>query len=135
LIFLIARYSPNGKKIVYGNRNDGDIHVVNADGSHDHALTNFGDNNYPDWSPDGRKIVFDSDATGTNQAWIMNADGTHDHAVTTTGISFGPVVSPSGTKLLYVNPTHTQIYVSNLDGSNPQLLTTTGECCVGWLPK
>jgi TolB protein len=127
-----ARYSPSGKKIVYGNC-DGQIHVMNADGSHDHALTNFGTNKYPSWSPDGHKIVFNSTATGSNQAWIMNADGTHDHVITTVGISFGPVVSPSGTKLLYKSGS--DIYVSSLTGASPQLVSATNECCFDWIAK
>lgn len=29
----------------------------------------------PEWSPDGERILFDSDRAGTNDLYIMNADG------------------------------------------------------------
>lgn len=128
-----ARYSPNGKKIAYGNRNDGDIHVMNADGSNDHALTDTGNNDFPDWSPDGHKIGFTSDASGQSEVWIMNPDGTHDHQVTTVGVEgFSPVFSPNGMKMLYQHGP--QIYVSDLNGAHPQPVATTNQCCEGWLP-
>jgi hypothetical protein len=55
-----------------------DIYVMNSNGSEQTRLTDNPANDfYPDWSPDGTKIVFWSDRDGTNngEIYIMNADG------------------------------------------------------------
>ncbi len=51
-------FSPDGTRIVFTI--DGQIWVMNADGSAQHQLTNQAGfvNQQPSWSPDGRKIVF-----------------------------------------------------------------------------
>ncbi len=52
------KYSPDGKKIVFG-RVAGGIYTINADGSNERRLGNiFGET--PDWSPDGQRIVYAS---------------------------------------------------------------------------
>jgi len=57
-------------------RND-DIYVMNADGSAQRRLTDHpGQDRYPAWSSDGRRILFYSDRAP--RGWyIMNADGTN----------------------------------------------------------
>jgi len=55
------RYSPDGKRIVYGDT-DGSIHIMRSNGTHNHAITGaLGD--YPDWSPNGKWIGFSSGGT------------------------------------------------------------------------
>ena len=39
-------------------------------------------NGFDSWSPDGRKIAFASDKTGTYEIYSMNADGTHVTQIT-----------------------------------------------------
>lgn len=59
---------------------------------------------YPDVSPDGRRIAFQSNRSGTWQLWIMNRDGsglrrlTHSAANDRT-----PDWSPDGTRLLFTS--------------------------------
>jgi hypothetical protein len=51
---------------------------MNPDGS---GLTRLSNNTasdeVPTWSPDGTKIVFDSNRSGNFEVWVMNADGTN----------------------------------------------------------
>ena len=103
------QWSPDGTKIVFdstrttnGNdaantNNTSNIWTMNADGSGIIALTTTTSSGalseFPQWSPDGTKIVFDSarktdgtNATNTGSkanVWTVNADGTSLTAVTT----------------------------------------------------
>ena len=62
----------------------------------------------PNWSPDGRKILFTSylnDPTTTvtpAQIFVMDADGTNQEQLTNDGIEKrGPAWSPDGTRILF----------------------------------
>ena len=60
------------------------------------------DTAYPDWSPDGKTIAFQSYKSGTFHIWAMNPDGTNVRELT-----FGfyddrePQYSPDGTKIAF----------------------------------
>ena len=61
-----------------------DVWTMNADGSNQRNLTNnLAEDNEPNWSPDGRKIAFTSDRTGSNEVY------------TTTRTARGFVSSPT----------------------------------------
>ncbi len=58
-------WSPSGDRIVYHGPGPREIGIVNADGTGRHAIYTFPESNddwarisYPDWSPDGTRIVF-----------------------------------------------------------------------------
>lgn len=63
---------------------DFDIYTIHSDGSDLRRLTNdgaAGQNNWPMWSPDGKRIAW-----GKGEGiWVMNADGSEKHEVTTVG--------------------------------------------------
>jgi len=82
-------WSPDGTQIAFWRNaftnSEGDIYLVNVDGSGEIALTNTPDvdERRPSWSPDGTKIAFQSfGANCTPEAcgpdiWMMNADGSN----------------------------------------------------------
>ena len=82
-------WSPDGTRIVFVSSRDGnaEIYAMNADGS---ALTRLTDNPAedvdPEWSADGKQIVFDRDVAVAEkkvpQLYIMNADGSNQIALT-----------------------------------------------------
>jgi Tol biopolymer transport system component len=111
------RYSPDGNGIAYGG-SDGEIHVMGADGAHDVALTSRGNNNYPDWSPNGQSIAFIRGGGGwQREVWIMRADGSHERQVTVTHSAIG-VFSPNGKRIAFSASTSSKIRVSHVDGTH-----------------
>jgi Tol biopolymer transport system component/tRNA A-37 threonylcarbamoyl transferase component Bud32 len=72
--------SPDGQRIAValadGASGRNDIYVTELRGGNPRRLTFEGTNNIrPSWSPDGRRIMYASDAGGTMQLWTMPADG------------------------------------------------------------
>ena len=94
-------WSPKGDKIAYVCRADGMFQVFVSDISGMNALqlTSYGDNEDPDWSPDGRYIVFASTfgrKANFNIAIMKNDGGnitqlTYGH-VSDTEPAWGPVL-------------------------------------------
>lgn len=92
-------WSPKGDKIAYVCRSDGgfNIYVANYDGSDPMQLTSIGSNEDPDWSPDGRYLVFAS-TLGRGSAFnlaLIRADGSNIKQLTTSrGGDFQPSWGP-----------------------------------------
>ncbi len=101
-------YSPHGGRIVFdgqvtGNPND-ELFVMNSDGSDLRQLTSgAGNNDWPAWSPDGRRIAFISDRTGIEQVFTMRADGARQTQLTFQLVAHGQVPDwrPDGRQIAY----------------------------------
>jgi dipeptidyl aminopeptidase/acylaminoacyl peptidase len=106
----IAYVACGPSTIPFGPSTQCDIWVMNADGTGQINLTDTSDRDEqsPAWSPDGRMIVFMSQAQvpsccGPWQIWAVNRDGTgatnlsNDPAVN----DMGPSWSPDGTQILF----------------------------------
>jgi Tol biopolymer transport system component len=85
-----AQFSPDGTKIVFAStyfiESEGrpktleGVNVMNADGSNTNRLTN---GSYPFWSPDGKKIIFNSPLiNNTMQIYVMDRDGSNQIKLT-----------------------------------------------------
>ena len=74
-------WSPDGKRLAFVR--DGNLFVVNRDGSGLRALVADGDRavREPVWSPDGRLIAY-RHSLYVDQIWTVRPDGTHAHALT-----------------------------------------------------
>jgi serine/threonine protein kinase len=110
-----------------------DIFVLNADGS-SRNLTNTADveEDFPSWSPDGRRLAFVASPAGAQrlnerQIYLINADGSTRRQLTTTpGPHTNPVWSPDGGWLAYLSKAaggDWQVWAMRADGSAPRQLT------------
>jgi hypothetical protein len=118
-------WSPDGSRIVFSRATDGEIYVVNADGSGEVRLT-FGGawNTSPAWSPDGASIAFcriegDFDF-GTFSIYRMSAvDGSG--VVKLVENACDPVWSSDGSKIAFTDfgsgSLTTDLAVIGADGS------------------
>jgi dipeptidyl aminopeptidase/acylaminoacyl peptidase len=121
---------------------DGDIWVMNADGTGEVNITNHpAIDAHPDWSPDGTKIAFVSNrndvpanADGNLEVFTMNADGSAVTQVTDSVYPFPgqfgydhyhPSWSPEGSRLTYEwdGPQGREVYVIDVDGTGETLIT------------
>ena len=81
----------------------------------------------PAWSPNGSKIVFESERSGSTDIWVMNSDGSNQQRLTYwPEFERFPKYSPDGAKIVFMRGylPHYDIWVMNADGSNPVQLTT-----------
>jgi TolB protein len=101
---------------------------MKADGSEQKNLTkNPAYDIHHDWSPDGKRIVFESDRDALAEVYVMNADGSEQKRLT-----HAPDVdeayldwSPDGKKIAFVSIKlgNCEIYVMDANGSNQKGLT------------
>jgi Tol biopolymer transport system component len=160
----LPAWSPDGTRIVSSAlraldgsdapnpNNVSNIWVMKADGSAQTPLTRLNKANSIDavWSPDGSRIVFESDRAldgsdtvdgpiATFNLWVMNADGSGATPLTRLDVartdSFAPRWSPDGSKIAFTslraldgsdatNTNSTEnVWVINADGSGATPLT------------
>jgi TolB protein len=88
-------------------------------------LTNI-ETSYPHWSPDGTRLVYQSNRTGNSEIYIMNADGTGAVRLTDhPAVDENPAWSPDGTRIAFrsYRDGNAEIYSMAIDGSDLRNLT------------
>jgi Tol biopolymer transport system component len=123
-------WSPDGNRIVYVTLEG--LFVIAARGGDPTQLTR-GFDDVPDWSPNGRKIVFERYLVRPNGSgdaiFVVNADGSGVRQLTDSG-QHTPVWSPGGKKIAYwgwESDFEQGVYVMNADGSEQTLVGRTPE--------
>lgn len=124
------------------DRNDEqyDIYVMDVDGTHVERLTTtFALEWVCSWSPDGRRIVYDSLQLGDG-ILVMNDDGSWTHLLIehdSDAANVYPSWSPDGNRIAFVKwgeEEDMDIFVMDIDGGNLEQLTETSEG-TEWVPS
>ena len=138
-----ARFSPDGSKLLYVRTNSPlskpaggrAIFVADGDGSHRRQITpwSFDAGDDPDWSPDGKRILFRSHLAGEQQSQLhlVRPDGsglrqiTHvEEGTQLLSASF----SPDGRSITFAmtgEGGEPDVYVMRADGKDVRPVTTT----------
>jgi len=138
-----SQWSPDGTRLAFmsvKNSKQAAVFVVNVDGTGLKRLTPWSlDAGNPDWSPDGREILYnpywDPHPGKFSNVFSMTPDGRHrtqlTHTHTRPGVqSFAPAWSPDGAKIVFVrftpigkNSGRLDLYTMNRDGTHLRRVT------------
>jgi TolB protein len=130
-----AHWSADGSQIAFGRESDvthlNQIATMAATPGAPIATltTQVWDNFWPQYTPDGRRIVFDGQIGGLVSAvWVMHADGSHQRRLTSAPLEAGfSDLSPSGRRAAIISHQNTSlsnaIFTMRLSGSGIRQLT------------
>ena len=106
-----------------------EIYIMKIDGSDFKKITenNFNDM-WPSFSPDDKRIFFQSDREGNQEIFCMDIEGLNVKRITENiGSDNYPVCSPDGKKILFTSTRdgNQDLYIMNINGTDPFRLTQT----------
>jgi len=103
------------------------IYLMNVDGKEQRRLTDgTAMERAPAFSPDGRRIAFESNEDGDIDIYVINVDGTEKKQLTFNDVDDGhPVFSPDGKKIAFASliDGNYEICIVDTDGGNLNRLT------------
>jgi Tol biopolymer transport system component len=129
-----ARWSPDGARLVFSAPtpdSDGDLFVINADGTGLHRLLATRRPEWPSaWSPDGKKILFTRSFDDHNSdVYVMDADGTNVRRLTrAVRQDIGGGWSPDGSRIVFSSERlgRTHLFVMRANGTRQHAITHGG---------
>jgi TolB protein len=148
---LSPAWSPNGSTIAYSSPGTilcppgrglecTGLSIMNADGSGQHRVPNADGGEYPTWSPDGKRIAFNSNLTGEHVMYTVDPDGSNLVDLSAVGEGWQVDWSPDGSSIIFASGRdqtadgYDDIYVMRPDGSNIRRLTNQKAYTPAWSP-
>ena len=125
--------SPRGNRIVY-TRDSENVNIWAAELGRNHRIrsirphiTSPWSESNPQFSPDGRRITYQSLQSGRLEIWVCDRDGSHSRQLTQLGavVSGFARWSPDGKKIAFHSRPQSLagVYLVDVDGSKPECLT------------
>jgi TolB protein len=135
-------FSPDGRRITYvsGLQGHPELYIMDADGTGADVLTNydFSEKNYrsdPDWSPDGRLVVYQERINDRFQIRTIRVSGSTPKPLTSEGENEQPSWSPDSRHLV-ITSTRTgvrQLWIMDTEsGRMRQLTKSAGSKLASW---
>jgi Tol biopolymer transport system component len=118
-----------GNRVVYSqNLQDLDLWRFREGGAAEAIVVSTAMETHPQFSPDGKKIAFQSDRSGMSEIWLANTDGSHASQLTSRiGVLQGtPRWSPNGRQIAFDSRGEDggwDVYVIETGGGQPRRLT------------
>lgn len=130
-------WAPDGSELAFvsSRRGSTEIWIMDADGSHQRAITAKPAGFSPQWSPTGHRIVFRSGRDGgmADELYTVRSDGTGLARLTTDShAAIAPTWSPDGRRIAFVSlrdiacispQCPTQLWVMDADGTDARRIT------------
>ena len=125
-------FHPKGERVCFAipTQSGQEIASVGRDGKDRKVLTTGGINNWPAYSPEGKRIAFCSSRDGTLALFVMSAEGSDPKRVgKLEGMQMRPSWSPDGSRLAFTwnRDGVYGIYTIGLDGTGLVRLTESAE--------
>jgi Tol biopolymer transport system component/predicted Ser/Thr protein kinase len=130
---LLPAVSKQGRRLAY-TRSERDLNVWKMDVGHGPemmepkaVIASTRMDHSPQFSPDGARIAFVSDRSGSAELWVANADGSNGLKLTSYDgpIITAPTWSPDGREIAFqvIQGSHFEVDVVAADGAAPRRLT------------
>jgi TolB protein len=131
-----ASFSPDSQRLLYAfdkaspNQGDIDIHSVGLDGKNSTACVGTRDQlsheEWPSWSPDGKRFAFTSTRYGNQELCVALIDGQEEARLTSDpGLDVHPAWSPDGKRIAFATDRWGDLEIAVVDPDGKNLVRLT----------